>query len=225
MKDVLEQRAKQKRADYLHRLLWETPYTEPTQLSPRELKLISVATRINPNPYGMELLGITRENIQAHAEECAYYTATQQPCKCRDVILPSHENKMVAWCAAQICIISLLFYGITPLTGAQDLLLSRHIIFVLFLALIAITVWRRHNDNWYNEHKRRTSLLNVIVGNTEIEHVLKSKTFAEDMRRLYLDPECKYKPELTEYLRWWYDIFSDNTPFDEWIKNTNLNKQ
>ena len=202
VKKILAERERRKRSDLAWKLVNDWRRGEIEQLTPYALKAVQIATKRDQDYMTRSV--IDPREIQNYAEECAYYIVTQQPNPYRETCLPSHEKQIIAWRISQFIIFAFLFYGIIPLDGEEDMLLSRGCIFALFLAFVAITAWCNHCKQWYSQYQRETATLNALVTTDMIVSILRSKTFADRMRKELALPNAPFKKELKDYLSWLY---------------------
>ena len=202
MNQFEEQQEKDSRRHYAQSLMrdWSS-WNLISPLNTRAYNIIKAATR--KDPANNLLCGITAHDIHLHLIYCTYLVITHQPLTCRNVELPRHENQTTTWRIAQFILFITLFFGIAPMDGEYDMLLSRGWIFYLFIAFVAISAWCRYSDKCYEEHKRRTATLNAAVTESEIAAYLRTSECAEKMREYLAQPNCKYTAEIKEYLSWY----------------------
>lgn len=212
VKKILEERERRKRSDLAWKLVNDWRIGKIEGLSPYAMKAVQTASKRNQD-Y-MTRPTIDAQELHNYAEECAYYIATQQPNPYREICLPSHEKKMTCWRGAQFVLLLLMTTG--PLTMAiaistgdfkpsafTEQLVCITIV-ISFLAYVTVSSWCNHCKQWYSQYQRETATLNALVTTDMIVSILRSKAFADRMRKELASPNGPYKKELKAYLSWLY---------------------
>ncbi len=212
VKKILEERERRKRSDLAWKLVNDWRIGKIEDLSPYAMKAVQTASKRNQD-Y-MTRPTIDAQELHNYAEECAYYIVTQQPNPYRETCLPSHEKKMTYWKGAQFALFILM--TTVPLTMVKAIsdvdikpsVFTEQLIYIslliIFLAYVGVSSWCNHCLQWYSQYQRETATLNTLVTTDMIVSIIRSKTFADKMRKELSLPNAPYKKEIKDYLSWLY---------------------
>lgn len=138
-----------------------------------------------------------------HLEESAYHLLTEQPATNRQETHPRHEKWIILWRALQILIFMLLIMGITPPQSADDIILSRGWILILFLAYSAITAIIHYYTNWYSQLTKQARILNAAATIDDVAAYLRTPECHQFIQQEIKHATSPASEHLAAYLTWY----------------------